>query len=68
MSKYLFVLCTAALFAIPTAAFSESIHVALGGVRVEPAIATTVDMKVSMIATKASSAECCEHLARTKKN
>jgi hypothetical protein len=34
MRKYLFAICAAALFAIPTAAFSESIQVALGGARV----------------------------------
>ena len=36
MRKYLFAICAAALFAIPTAAFSESSNVALGGVRVQP--------------------------------
>jgi hypothetical protein len=36
MRKYLFAICAAVLFAIPTAAFAEIIHVALAGVRAEP--------------------------------
>jgi hypothetical protein len=36
MRKYLLAIWAASLFGIPTVAFSESIHVALGGVRVGP--------------------------------
>ena len=61
----------AALFAIPTTAFSESINVGHGGVRIGPSSATTASTivtKASTIATKANGAENCDQLACTKKN
>ena len=36
MRTYIFAIATAALFAIPTAAFSEDIHIGPGGVRIGP--------------------------------
>ena len=36
MRTYILAIATAALFAIPTAAFSESIHVGPGGVKIGP--------------------------------
>ena len=36
MRKYVFAICTAALFAIPSVAFSEGVHVGPRGVKVVP--------------------------------
>jgi hypothetical protein len=36
MRKYVFAICTAALFAIPSVAFSQEVYVGPGGVRVGP--------------------------------
>ena len=36
MRKYVFAICTAALFAVPSVAFSEGVHIGRGGVKVVP--------------------------------
>ena len=67
MRTYILAIATAALFAIPTAAFSESIYFGFGpgGVRIGPATAITA----STIVTKgAEAAQNCGRLAFTSRN
>jgi hypothetical protein len=72
MRTYILAIAIAALFAIPTTAFSESINVGHGGVTIGPPSYGHHRLynvtKASTIATKANGAENCDQLACTKKN
>jgi hypothetical protein len=62
MRRYIFAIATAAIFAIPTAAFSESVSIGPGGVRIGPPTTTVIT-----IATKEEdAAQNCGRLAFTR--
>ena len=64
MRTYILAIATAALFAIPTAAFSEEIGIGPGGVR----IGLTTAITAFTIVTKADAAQTCGKLASIRES